>query len=172
MLRERREALGLTRDELGRRVGVTPAYIFLVEGARPRASGTPSRPKREVLRRWTEALGLQGGAAARILELAGYEPHDVDTISPPPYAPRSAAAVMMASAPLREITSPSPTERPATPLSRGNTEVERAALMSQLERILELAAQSPPLWEETSGMLRTVLGYVAGHLNRDQDDER
>lgn len=76
LLRGRRDALGLTRDGLARRIEVTPTYIFMIESARPRSGGSPSRPKRETLKRWLDVLGFDREEANRALELAGYHPLD------------------------------------------------------------------------------------------------
>src|SRR5947209_5974311 len=71
-LKERREALGIPRAEIARRVGVTATYIWLVEGARPRKSGQPSRPTQAVLERWARALGMDDRYARQLLIMAGY----------------------------------------------------------------------------------------------------
>jgi transcriptional regulator with XRE-family HTH domain len=52
MFRALREKKGLTQDELARRVGVTKAYISLLE------SGTRTNPSLDVLRRLAKALGV------------------------------------------------------------------------------------------------------------------
>src|SRR5207302_1952240 len=72
-LRERREALGIPRAELARRVGVTPTYIWLVENARPRKGGQPSRPAQAVIERWSRALGMDERSTRQALRMAGHE---------------------------------------------------------------------------------------------------
>ncbi len=52
MFRALREKKGLTQDELARRVGVTKAYISLLE------SGARTNPSLDVLRRLAKALGV------------------------------------------------------------------------------------------------------------------
>ena len=71
-LRERRRMLRITSAELARRIGVSPTYIWLIESASPRKNGLPSRPSEEVLRQWTQALGMGSVDSERMLALAGY----------------------------------------------------------------------------------------------------
>jgi transcriptional regulator with XRE-family HTH domain len=71
-LRSRRRALRIPSAELARRIGVSPTYIWLIEHAKPRSNGEPSRPSDDLLRRWTSAIGLSASEAQQIRELAGY----------------------------------------------------------------------------------------------------
>src|SRR5947209_1544779 len=72
-LRRRRKAQGLSSAELARRIGVSPTYVWLIEGAKPRpSSGEPSRPSEDVLHRWAAALDTAEYEQERIRELAGY----------------------------------------------------------------------------------------------------
>jgi transcriptional regulator with XRE-family HTH domain len=72
LLKARREQLSLRRVDLARRSGLSQGYIGNVEEARPRVSGNPSRPTREVLLAWTRALEMDEQASRRVLELAGH----------------------------------------------------------------------------------------------------
>ncbi len=76
-LRVRRRALRIPSAELARKIGVSPTYIWLIEHAKPRQSGEPSRLSEDLLRRWTSALGMTGPDTQRIRELAGYFGSDV-----------------------------------------------------------------------------------------------
>ena len=71
-LRGRRRALRIPSAELARRIGVSPTYVWLIEQAKPRPRGEPSRPSEELLGRWTVALGMDDTEARHIRELAGY----------------------------------------------------------------------------------------------------
>jgi transcriptional regulator with XRE-family HTH domain len=71
-LRSRRRALRIPSAELARRIGVSPTYIWLIEQAKPRQGGEPSRPSEDLLQRWTAALGMSRSDVQRIRELAGY----------------------------------------------------------------------------------------------------
>lgn len=93
-LRARRKALGIPRAELARRVGVTPTYIWLIENARPRKGGEPSRPSQEVLLRWARTLGIDERYTRRTLAMAGYAPASPEDQRQP--EPFQANAVRMA----------------------------------------------------------------------------
>lgn len=72
VLRSQREELGMPAAELARRVSVSPTYVWMVENARPRASGEPSRPSRDLLEHWTRELKMDGPSARQVLGLADY----------------------------------------------------------------------------------------------------
>src|SRR5579859_6497895 len=71
-LRRRRRALRIPSAEFARRIGVSQTYVWLIEAAKPRSSGEPSRPSEDLLQRWTAALGMSESESRRIRELAGY----------------------------------------------------------------------------------------------------
>src|SRR5690348_13498780 len=96
VLREQRETVGVPAAELARRVGVSPTYVWMVEHARPRKGGEPSRPSRAVLERWARALGMDDRYARQVLALAGYED---DASRPTPSASLSRPMRMPASMP-------------------------------------------------------------------------
>jgi transcriptional regulator with XRE-family HTH domain len=79
-LRIRRRSLRIPSAELARRLEVSPTYVWLIEGAKRRSSGEPSRPSEDLLLRWTRVLGLDREETRRMLELAGY--FDVDPDAP------------------------------------------------------------------------------------------
>jgi transcriptional regulator with XRE-family HTH domain len=78
LLRQRREALGMTRARLASVMGISQSYIAVVEDARPRATGRkrPSRPTPETLLLWTHALNMPETDAGRAFDLAGYSGDD------------------------------------------------------------------------------------------------
>jgi transcriptional regulator with XRE-family HTH domain len=76
-LRAQRRSLRIPSAELARRIGVSPTYIWLIEHAKPRTNGEPSRPSEHLLRRWTAAIGMSAVEAQEIRELAGYFGPDV-----------------------------------------------------------------------------------------------
>jgi transcriptional regulator with XRE-family HTH domain len=71
-LRTRRRSLRIPSAELARRIEISPTYVWLVERAKERSSGEPSRPSEELLLRWTRALGMHEEEARHLLALAGY----------------------------------------------------------------------------------------------------
>ena len=74
VLLERREALGISRAEIARRIGVSPSYVWLVEEAKPRKSGNPSQPSKEVLESWAKVLGWDAPYTRQLLVLSGHIP--------------------------------------------------------------------------------------------------
>jgi transcriptional regulator with XRE-family HTH domain len=52
MLKERREGLGLTREQLARKAKVTTAYVSMME------AGKRKNPSLDVLRKLAKALGV------------------------------------------------------------------------------------------------------------------
>jgi len=86
-LRGRRRALRIPSAELARRISVSPTYVWLIEQAKPRPRGEPSRPSEELLDRWTMALGMDDGEAQHIRELAGYFGPTRPVSVPPQFAP-------------------------------------------------------------------------------------
>lgn len=52
MLRERREGLGLTREQLAKKAKVTTAYVSMME------AGKRKNPSLDVLRKLAKALGV------------------------------------------------------------------------------------------------------------------
>src|SRR5579872_2850279 len=92
-LRRRRRALRIPSAEFARRIGVSQTYVWLIEAAKPRSSGEPSRPSEDLLQRWTAALGMSESESRRIRELAGY--FDVP-VGEPRYS-RSGSPTMAAS---------------------------------------------------------------------------
>jgi transcriptional regulator with XRE-family HTH domain len=77
-LRIRRRSLRIPSAELARRLEVSPTYVWLIEGAKRRSSGEPSRPSKDLLLRWTRVLGMDREETRRMLELAGYFDVDLD----------------------------------------------------------------------------------------------
>jgi transcriptional regulator with XRE-family HTH domain len=161
-LRARREALDLTREELSNRVGVTPTYIFLVEGAKPRQTGTPSRPKRETLRRWIEALGWTGEEENQILALAGYPPVEHrDQMAPVSFAAHAFSVPPMAAAPAA-IPPPPPAAASMLPAEGEDwDETQRETLHLTLDAVLDLAERQGDL-----PTIATTLQRVISDLGR------
>lgn len=116
LLRQRREELGLRKSDVARRVGVTPAYITLIEDATPRrqGKGKPSQPGNDVLTAWAQVLGLDRDQTRTIL--------------------RVARPIQMAT-PIDTDTSPRTDDRPPWP-------PRRELLLQQLNEVLRLAEAS------------------------------
>ncbi len=67
IVRERREALGMSQRALARAAGVTPAYVSLIEHGR-------RQPVREVVERLAQTLAAGEHERNAILRAAGYAP--------------------------------------------------------------------------------------------------
>jgi len=127
LLRERRETLGIPRAVLGRRIGASTSYVWMIEGAKKRAGGNPAQPSRALLERWARALGWEGTAYVRqLLALAGH----LDENPAPP--------LLLA----------------ANSLSYANPKaMEKRRLITELEELLDAAEASEENWRET---VRTI----------------
>src|ERR1700732_1506674 len=77
-LRQRRKVGGIARTRLARRVGVSPTYLWMLEEAKPRANGEPSRPSRYLLMQLAAELDMDVQHTEWILGLADYETVDED----------------------------------------------------------------------------------------------
>jgi transcriptional regulator with XRE-family HTH domain len=84
LLRQRREVLGLRKSDLARRVGISPAYVTLIEDAIPRSrgKGNPTQPRYDVLVTWTRALGMDDEMTEEILALTHRSPVLFDAKAP------------------------------------------------------------------------------------------
>jgi transcriptional regulator with XRE-family HTH domain len=176
-LRERREALGIPRAAVARRVGVTPTYIWLIEGTRPRKGGKPSRPAQAVLERWTAALGMDERYTRQALVLAGYLPSPIppaeparDTTMPmPAYAPASPPAPpavhrgIMAQAASTFQTRPALDRLEsfaAAPIQfEQPRDLRTEVLVEQLRDVLRLA-EGTPRWEDTAQLAESLLEWL------------
>ena len=70
-IKELRESAGITQAVLARRVGISAAYLSLIEGAKAKRDQPPSRPAVTILR--GIAAAIPGALASELLELAGWE---------------------------------------------------------------------------------------------------
>jgi transcriptional regulator with XRE-family HTH domain len=160
-LRQRREALDLTREELSRRIQMSPMYIYMVEGAKPRRTGKPSQPRRHTLKLWTEALGMTEQETSQILDLAGYSPlepaveeilEDIRATPPRDIRHRDDDGGVVYSAMLSP-PSPYPGDR-----------AQRQALRRHLDRVLDRAASQPERWPQTVASLKVFLDDLERRL--------
>ncbi len=71
-LEERRRDIGLPRAELARRIGATENYVWMIERAKRRQNGEPSRPAKELLERWVSALRWGPEQERAVMNAAGY----------------------------------------------------------------------------------------------------
>ena len=143
--------------EIARRVGVSPTYIWIVEHARPRKGGEPSRPSEDVLRRWANALRMDERYARQILRLAGYE---VESSSPSSPLPRR----------LMRLAASPPPGRPmmeslfaAAPLPEAPKDLRAAVLAEEMHEVLQRAEEEGRL-EETAGLLEEYLAFLRHRL--------
>lgn len=142
LLRHRREELGLRKSEVARRIGVTPAYITLIERATPRRQGrgNPTQPRRDVLGVWALVLGLEEEETARVLGLGRH------TVQP------SAATGLQQVPP------------PDVPWPR-----RRELLMEQVSALLRLADQSPDR-DALADLLTTLFDLIRFRLTHERPD--
>ncbi len=68
LLRDRRKELKLSTRELSEKVGISPAYLWMLEKGTNPKTGRSSRPSYDVLAKLDSALNL----GSRAYELAGY----------------------------------------------------------------------------------------------------
>lgn len=179
-LRERREAMGTPRTEVARRVGVTPTYIWLVENARPRQGGQPSRPAEAVIERWTRALGMDERYTRQALRLAGYGNAETEreTMTAAPTMPildsRMAAPSGMRSV-ARALRAPaSGSGSPDTETSsfvrapirfEQPRELQSDVLQQQLRDVLELS-ETAGRRQETAAILESFLEWLHFRVER------
>jgi transcriptional regulator with XRE-family HTH domain len=154
VLRERREALGIPAAEIARRVGVSPAYVWMVENARPRKSGEPSRPREAVLDRWTRALGMDERYARQVLRLGGYGGEEEKTVSTEAIAARPLAGPAMMQA---LVGSPVHFQMPPS--------LRDDVLLDDVRETLRLAAESGRA-EEAHNLLESYLDWLRHRLRR------
>ena len=181
-LRERREALGIPRTEIARRVDVTPTYVWLIETAKTRSGGEPSRPTQSVLERWSVALGMDERYTKQLLALAGY---GIEGTTSPSRMPIDAVSPGEAlSSPLGGPESNLRTEHQGTGSSRNTSagvgtntpgslnfaaapitfrqprDLQTGVLLDQVRMVLELAQRSDEHWIETTALLDGFLDWL------------
>jgi transcriptional regulator with XRE-family HTH domain len=170
-LRERREALGIPRTELARRVGVTPTYVWLVEGARPRKGGKPSRAGQAVIERWARSLGMDDRYTRQALVLAGHLP-EADQVETPPFAPpptlvqpsiASSAPQVMARVPIASATAGRFSFSQAPVRFSQPPDLRSRVLQERLRELLALA-EAGRKWEETADLVESLLEWLRFRL--------
>lgn len=181
-LRERREALGIPRTEIARRVDVTPTYVWLIETAKTRSGGEPSRPTQSVLERWSVALGMDERYTKQVLALAGYGIEGATSSPPMPMDAVSTGEAL--SSPLGEPEPNPRTEHQGTGNFRaippgGDTDtqgnlnfasapitfrqprdLQTGVLLDQVRMVLELAQHSDKQWTDTTQILEGYLDWL------------
>lgn len=186
VLRERRREAGMSRAELARRIGVTPTYVWLVEGAKPRKHGAPSRPGEAVLGKWVRALNMDADQAARVFALAGYGAlfgaaavAVAGSGAPAAGAPRVMRMAMMAQPDTGSGTEASPalfasTRMPPAPTaaafaaeSSAEAEAEEA-LTVELRQLLSLAGPHSGKRQDTLELLRSVFDWLRFRLDNER----
>lgn len=181
-LRERREALGIPRTEIARRVDVTPTYVWLIETAKTRSGGEPSRPTRSVLERWSVALGMDERYTKQVLALAAYGSEGATSPSHMPMDVESAGEAL--SSPLSEPEPNPRTEHQGTgdcrnsPVGAGTDtpgslnfasapitfrqprDLQTGVLLDEVRMVLELAQRSDKQWTDTTQLLEGYLDWL------------
>ncbi len=181
-LRARRKALRLPSAELARRIGVSPTYVWLIEQAKPRSNGEPSRPSEDVLSSWTAVLGLDEEEAQRLRELAGYfgpppSPSLFSTVEPPhsPMPDRRARSLSMqtrSSTPADEsfLGAAAPLAgMPAEWAGQAPAEETEDELIRRLRRVLQ-TAEDIGRRDEATTLTRSFLKWLRFHVEDDEED--
>lgn len=142
LLRERREELGLRKSDVARRIGVTPAYVSLIETAAPRqvGRGNPTRAGADVLTAWARVLEMDDELSGRLLNLAGH-------------------TIVLANS---KVPEPPPQYEP-WPWPR-----RRELLLAQTLEVLRLAEDSPRR-DELADLIAAVLDLVKFRLLHDEE---
>lgn len=159
-LKERRRVLGISRAELARRVGVTPAYIWLIEGAIPRKGGDPSHPSEELVIRWSRALGMDEQYTQQALHLAGYGPSQDDRSPSIATGETPAPAGILPPAVQQNASlAHAPVHYPPPP------ELRRDLLLQQMDDLLQRAAAAGRE-DEIAQLIETLVEFVRLRLAR------
>ena len=140
LLHERREALGIPRAVVARRIGVTPSYVWMVEQAKKRKTGQPSQPSKDLLIQWAKALGWDEPYTRQLLVLAGHVQSD------------SASGLSLPFGGAGALHFPQPRS------------MEEEALIQELRELLQLAAARETTRAEVFGLLRSFFKWLKFHL--------
>lgn len=180
-LRARRKALRLPSAELARRIGVSPTYVWLIEQAKPRSNGEPSRPSEDVLSSWTAVLGLDEEEAQRLRELAGYfgppPSPSLFSIPEPPHSHQSdrrAGSLSMrtrSSTPADESflgTAAPLAGMPAERDGQAPAEETEDELIRRLQQVLHIA-EATGRWDEAAVLMRSFLRWLRFHVEDGED---
>jgi transcriptional regulator with XRE-family HTH domain len=139
VLRERREAIGIPKAEIARRVEVSESYIAMIEqGER--------RPSKAVLERWAEALGWDAVYSHQLLVLAGHSASEQDS-APAPRLPFAGGALHF----------PQPKR------------MERERVIQELQVVLKRAEISDKDWQETLKLLESFLEWLKFRLGEEEE---
>lgn len=180
-LRRRRRSLRIPSAEFARRIGVSQTYVWLIEAAKPRKSGEPSRPSEYLLQRWTEALGMTETEARQIYELAGYfdsdalreyrdsrpsSPRASGSASPP--VPTRPESEMVGDEYTRDRYAPRPrSTSPQVALERwSDTEhsaMDEETLVHRIHAILQRADRNGRA-DEAANLLDSLLRWLEFHM--------
>lgn len=169
-LRTRRKALRVPSAELARRIGVSPTYIWLIEQARPRPSGQPSRPSEDVLSQWMLALGMSEEERQRLRELAGYFGHELRPVTPTAPRARRSPALDWTSDTVAESAGPfelgpeswGPSASPPPPPAEDETQ-----LLGQVRHVLARATGARRR-EEITRLLSSYLRWLGSHVEEEE----
>ena len=160
VLREQRAVIGIPAAEVARRIGVSPTYVWMVERARPRKGGEPSRPSRALLEQWAHVLGMDERYRRQVLLLAGYEEESRPS-SPRRFtrAARAPSSMPEPGEPMMDAlfsTSPSPRFEPPAQLWPD-------VIAEDVRETLRYAEEQGRL-EETADLLEEYLAFLRHRL--------
>ena|SRR5947208_6400900 len=139
VLRERREAIGISKAEIARRVEVSESYVGMVERGKRR----PSKP---VLEPWAATLGWDEVYTQQLLALAGHISQEQDS-TPSPRLPFAAGALHF----------PQPRR------------MERERVIQEFVEVLNRAEVSDEDWQETLRLLESFLEWLKFRLEGNND---
>jgi transcriptional regulator with XRE-family HTH domain len=137
VLRERREAIGIPKAEIARRVEVSESYVAMVEQGK-------RRPSRAVLERWAAALGWDEVYTQQLLTLAGHIAQEQGS-TPSPRLPFAGGAMHF----------PQPRR------------MDRERVIQELLEVLNRAELSEEEWQETLELLESFLEWLKFRLGEE-----
>jgi transcriptional regulator with XRE-family HTH domain len=136
ILRDGRQAIGMSRAELARRLGVTAHYVWQVEQANARDTRRLVRPSIAVLTRWSALLGWDERALHHLLILSG----------------RAKSAIVEAPLP-QQVTTQTTIRRPR--------QLERQELIERLAQVLTQSDELPDdAWRHMIDRINAMLDLI------------
>jgi transcriptional regulator with XRE-family HTH domain len=136
VLRERREAIGTTKAEIGRRINSSESYVLLVEQGK-------RRPSQALLERWAKALGWGEEYTKQLLVLAGHVTAETPEENVNPSLPLIG----------EELHFPQPRS------------MERDRLLQEVRGLLDRAMEAPDKqWEQMVNLLSSYIAWLPSYI--------
>jgi transcriptional regulator with XRE-family HTH domain len=178
VLQARREALGIPRAEIARRVGVTPTYVWLIEGSKERPSGEPSKPSRTVLERWSRALGLDDRYMKQVLVLGGQADKRASSgaireVNQPLEARQAYLAERRVFDRPASLSMDEPPDMDIAAMARAPLafkeprELQREVVLDQVRELFD-EARNDGEWSRVVASLESFVGWLRSNLHREE----